>query len=369
MKKRQSTVIKLFAIVVALPLLFSCCAGNKTSKTISKEKPKQKSSKVFIIEQPTRRMIVAQNNSFDIILSSDKEIFPDSITLFHRSSKIDVEFKEVLKYIGTAKTNYVGEQSFRLNIFHSDSLKESHSFQLFILPTVVPKFYNYKVLRSFKHDPRAYTQGLLFHNGYLYESTGKEARSSVRKLNPANGEIVLKKALEDRFFGEGLALVGYELYMLTYTSQIGFVFDVESLEERRKFNLQTREGWGLTTFNAELVLSDGSAKLFFYEPEYFSLLREMTVCDNKGLVSQLNELEYTPYGIFANIYGKNQIVLIDENTGILKGIVDLKDLFPEGVPRNMDHVLNGIAYNPESGTFYVTGKQWPVMYEISITLD
>jgi glutaminyl-peptide cyclotransferase len=365
----QKSVFFFAIALFSLPILFSCCSGNKTSGTKNKLPESKTPANVFEVFIKEGNKIVNQGDTFSFWLKTAADITPDSIELLCNNNLIALKHLGANNYSALALTNFVGSQVFKTKIFYSDSLTEKHQFELFVLSDQAPKIYSYKILRKFQHDPKAYTQGLLYFNGFIYESTGRKNQSSIRKINTQTGEVVNKKALEPEFFGEGITLINNEIFMITYVSQVGFVFDIETFDLKRKFNLQTREGWGLTTCGSELIQSDGSAKLFFFEPEYFSLTKEIEVCDNKGLISNINELEYTPYGLFANIYGENNLVIIDEKTGIVKAKVDLTDLFPKGVPVNYDHVLNGIAYNPDRKTFYVTGKQWPVMYEILINID
>lgn len=260
----------------------------------------------------------------------------------------------------------MGEKSFRLNIYTADSLFESHFVNLNVFAATPPVELSYSVLRKFWHDEKAYTQGLLYSNGFLYESTGQNGQSSLRKLDPQTGKVLQKKDIPNQFFSEGIALVKNQIYMLTYRSRLGFVFDQESFKEIRQFDFQSFEGWGLTYNGKHLIMSDGSSKLSFYNPEYLSLEYQTDVCTNRKHIGQLNELEYTPRGIFANVYTESVIVLINPDTGEVLATLNLSNLFPSGTPKDIDHVLNGIAWNPESNTYYVTGKYWPVMYEISI---
>jgi len=147
---------------------------------------------------------------------------------------------------------------------------------------------------------------------------------------------------------------------------VGFVYNLETFELIRKFSMQTREGWGLTTDGQYLIVSDGSSLIYYYDREYFTQTNQLDVSDQKELVGKLNELEYVNGYIWANIYGKSWIVKIESKTGIIKAQIDLKNIFPKGMPVSYDYVLNGIAYNPDNNTFFITGKLWPVIYEIKI---
>ena len=368
-KTTYSSIALFRILLITIPAIFSCCSGNKTSEKTKNSSKTTKYVKTFEVRKPTKSQIAHHDESFSISFTGIENIVPDSIHVSNNKKSVTTSRVDSLNFTANIETEFVGNQFFNVVVFFSDSLSETHTLKLFILPNTVPVDYTYNVLRTFEHDPRAYTQGLLYNNGYLFESTGRKKQSSIRRINVETGEIVRKKVLEPEFFGEGIAVVGKEIYMITYISQVGFVYDAVTFDLIRKFNLQTKEGWGLTTYGSELILSDGSANLFFFEPKYFSLTKQIEICDNKGLVGKINELEYTRFGLFANVYGENYIVLIDETTGVVKGKVDLTGLFPKGIPENYDHVLNGIAFNIEKETFYVTGKQWPVIYEIVINID
>lgn len=353
-------------------LTFSCCSTKQTKQEPRRSaKDKKTTENIFTVESPRSYEVITKGQEISIVLSSKKNIIPDSIT-----ATIDGEF--IVLTPGSINTEYTcnidnkpyGRIHIGLNIYYSDSLNEYDIVKVLHLPKDEPKKLSYKVIRSFPHDSEAYTQGLIYKDGVLYESTGQQRRSSIRAINPNTGEVIRKKSLEPQYFGEGIAIVGNEIYMLTYRAQIGFVFDLVTFDLIRKFNLQTREGWGLTLQNDTIIMSDGSANLYFFSPDnYFTLLGQKEICNTRGLVNNINELEYTPDGLYSNVYGQHLIYLIDVKKGIVTHELDLTDLFPPNVPLDMDHVLNGIAYNEKSNTFYVTGKQWPVMYEISISAN
>jgi glutamine cyclotransferase len=350
-------------------LFFSCCTTNKSSKQNTTKKKSPSKNKLFNVINPQHEKTVYFDEPLLVELKSRKNILPDSVTASIGNEILDIQKEEELKYLLPLNLITAGRKNITLTLYFNDTLNEKHNVKIVSLPKESPKNIQYEVIRSFYHDPESYTQGLLYHKGYLYESTGQPNRSSVRKVDPENGEVLRKKDLESKYFGEGLSLLKDELYMLTYHAQKVFVFDLETFEEKRSYKLQTREGWGMEYNGKEMVVSDGSATLYYFEPEHFTLEKQIEICDNRGLVHSLNELELTPYGLFSNIYTKNDIVLIDTDRAIVTGILDLSGLIPENVPRNADYCLNGIAYNKETKTFYVTGKQWPIMYEIKLIID
>ncbi|MBM3419565.1 MAG: glutaminyl-peptide cyclotransferase [Bacteroidetes bacterium] len=238
---------------------------------------------------------------------------------------------------------------------------------LTILSDLVPARYGYRIERIFSHDKTAYTQGLLFHNGFFYESTGQEGRSTLRKVDPETGVVIRRLNLEAKFFGEGIALLGDRIYQLTWKHKVGFVYDIENFTELGKFYYNT-EGWGLTTVDDRLVMSDGSNKLYVVDPNGFITVRIIEVYDNKSMVMYLNELEYVNGEIWANVFMSDLIARIDPATGKVTGYIDLKGILPDSDKMNEgDDVLNGIAWDRESGRIWVTGKNWPKLFQIRVT--
>ncbi len=269
-------------------------------------------------------------------------------------------------YWHSAKSR-VGQLTLRAVAYYNDSLHESHNVPIVLLSDIVPVKYTWRVTGKFPHDKDAYTQGLVFDHGKLYESTGLEGKSSLRIVNIGTGKPEKIVSLAPQYFGEGISLYKDEIYQITYRSQVGFVYDKNTLEQIRSFDYQISEGWGLTTDGKNLIMSDGSAQLFFIEPEFFTQVDKIQVFDNKGMVDSLNELEYIHGKILANVYGQTFIVIIDPETGKVLGKAEFHDLMPEGSIGDYGKVLNGIAYNPATGHLYITGKDWPVLYEIELT--
>jgi glutaminyl-peptide cyclotransferase len=233
------------------------------------------------------------------------------------------------------------------------------------LPLPVPVHqYSYTVVRSYPHSSEDFTQGLVFADDRLYESTGLYGQSAVSIKSLDSGRVIRRFPLPDRYFGEGLAVVNGHLVQLTYREQTGFVYDRGSLELLREFRYKG-EGWGLTYDGRHLIMSDGSARLHFLDPVTYGRQRSLKVV-HKGLgLENLNELEYAEGRIYANVWLRNIIVEIDPATGHVTGETDLSELASRHAV-SPESVLNGIAYNARNGTFLVTGKLWPVLYEIKL---
>jgi len=223
----------------------------------------------------------------------------------------------------------------------------------------------YRVVNVYPHDREAFTQGLLFYSGFLYESTGLYGRSSLRKVELTTGKVLQRVNISDRFFAEGLALLDGRLYQLTWQNGTGFVYDLDTFKPAGQFSYPF-EGWGLTTDGKGLILSDGSSQIRFIEATNFTVQRMINVTENGGPVTNLNELEYIKGEIYANVWQTDRIVRIDPATGKVLNDYDLTGLLPLADRTPETDVLNGIAYDPAGDHLYITGKLWPKLFEIKL---
>jgi glutamine cyclotransferase len=235
-----------------------------------------------------------------------------------------------------------------------------------LLAPQAPKQYTYKVIQVYPHDTKAFTQGLLFDDGFLYESTGQKGESSLRKVNLHTGEPVMAVNLPADVFGEGLALVDSLFIQVTWQDKVAFVYQKSDFKLLKRFNYQISEGWGLTYDGAHLLMTDGSATLYFLDREYLTEVRRLEVCDDKRPVQRLNELEYINGELWANVYFTDDILRIDPKTGVVLGRIDMTGLLKESDKNTNIDVLNGIAYDEKTGKIYVTGKNWPKLFEIQV---
>lgn len=228
-----------------------------------------------------------------------------------------------------------------------------------------PTFYSFNVVATYPHDDAAFTQGLVYHDGLLYEGTGLYRWSSIRIAELSTGNIIEQVDLPDDIFGEGITIMGDRVYQVTWKENTGFVYSMDDLTEIRSFSY-SGEGWGLTHDRNHLILSNGSSTLNFLDPETFQVVRTVDVTYDNEPISNLNELEYVDGVIYANVWHLDQIVMIDPNDGAAIGWIDL-----DGIQNHLDStegidVLNGIAYNYETGRLLVTGKLWPNVFEIEL---
>lgn len=227
------------------------------------------------------------------------------------------------------------------------------------------KTYGYEVVNSWPHDAQAFTQGLVFHDGTLLESTGQQGFSSLRRVELKTGKVLQKVDVPAQYFAEGLTLFGGKIYQLTWQHKKGFIYDPENFRQVGEFRYDG-EGWGLTHDGESLIMSDGTSRLKFLDPETFGVRRVLNVHDGATPVGKLNELEYVRGEIFANVWQEDRVARIDPKTGRVTGWIDLSGLLPESERDAETDVLNGIAYDEAGDRLFVTGKLWPKLYEIRL---
>jgi glutamine cyclotransferase len=231
---------------------------------------------------------------------------------------------------------------------------------------------NYNILNVYPHDTGAYTQGLQLHNGKMYEGTGDFANSSLRITDYKTGKVEKKHQMgSDKIFGEGITIFNGKIYQLTWESNIVYVYDLKNIDKPIKIFTWPYDGWGITNNGTELIISDGTANIYFVNAEDFTVKRRISVNVDGVMQNAINELEFAEGFIFANVYESNFILKIDPATGKVAGMLDLPaDLIekhaPGFTPKPQDEVLNGIAYDSTSKKFFITGKRWPKLFEVTI---
>ncbi len=227
------------------------------------------------------------------------------------------------------------------------------------------KEYRLEVVAEYPHDTGSYTQGLFFHDGQMYESTGLHGKSTFRKVDVETGEALEKLNFDKKYFVEGSVIWNGNLYILTWESRVAFIYDAETLEYKSSWKYP-REGWGITTDGKHLIASDGTANLYFMDENFAQKKKVLVTIDDRPL-RFLNELEYIDGKIWANVYTADEIVIIDPKDGRVEGVIDCRGLLPKELRTPDTDVLNGIAYDEKTGKIYLTGKNWPKIYEIKLT--
>lgn len=258
----------------------------------------------------------------------------------------------------------VGRQRALVKVFSGAKIY-SGSYPLELFSDIEPTVKTYKVKKVYKHDDKAYTQGLLIHDGEMYEGTGGKGASSLRKIDLETGKILESIALARNYFGEGITIYEDKIIQLTWQNRIAFVYDIKTFKKVSEFRYPY-EGWGITTIGDKLYISDGTSNIYILDAKTFSEIDRLQVYDSRGPVTNINELEYIDGKIYANLYTSNQIAVIDIETGKLISIIDLTGLLPVKDHDFNTDVLNGIAYNNEQKRLFVTGKNWPKLFEIEL---
>lgn len=288
----------------------------------------------------------------------------------HDISSVDFKFD------GEPVSEHVDLKSFRLGEhlveaslnFGGDT--EIISQHITILNNQTPKVYSYKIINEYPHDVTSYTQGLEFYEGELYESTGQYRESKLRKVDYKTGEVLKNIALADEYFAEGLTILNHKIYQLTWKRGTGFVYDLETFEKTGSFKYgNSKEGWGICNDGTKLYKSDGTEKIWTLNPETLIEESYIQAYHNKGKVVELNELEWVDGKIYANRYNKNGVAIINPKTGAVEGVIDFTPLRKKVTQHPKLDVLNGIAYNPDTKTLFVTGKRWDKLFEVEIIKD
>ncbi len=328
-------------------------------------------------EQPKSPRI---KNSTSIISpkSSDRFTLSDSIPVTVGLKGDSLSITEVVVRVGldTVATGttldlllppigIVGDIRLNISATLSNGKTESYSVTTKVFADRAPDEYTYRIINTYPHQTNAYTQGLLVHNGKIYESNGERGSSDLRVIDITSGNVEKKMNINDRYFGEGLTLWQDKLFQLTWTANTCLIYDAQSLEEIGQFSYPT-EGWGITTMGDELVMSDGTDHLYIRDPETFEVVRQGQVRDDQRPIFKLNELEYVDGSIYANVYETDEIVIINPQTFAVEGRINLDGILDSSSVSGRLDVLNGIAYDSDSGKLYVTGKLWPKLFEIEL---
>ncbi len=288
---------------------------------------------------------------------------PDSILIFFNGQTVaSLDQGNWEHLIPSFLINTTGRKSIKVSAYRKGKARTTITRFIVIMSDVVPVRNSYRIINTYPHERNAFTQGLFYDNGVLYEGTGQETGSSLREVELETGKVIRQLNLDPSLFGEGITLYDDRIYQVTWTSQVGFVYEKETFRQINKVNYQS-QGWGLATVNDHIVMSEGSDVLYFLEPEMFTVVSRLEVYDNEKKVDQLNELEYINGEIWANIWMSDLIARIDPESGKVLAYIDLR-----GLMKDPDAgVLNGIAYDKEGNRIFVTGKNWPNLFEIRLT--
>ena len=350
--------MKIISGSLLLGLLFAACTQNPTPPNTQQDNKPTLSG--GYIAAPASDTTLLLGDSLRITIHTDPSQTFDSVTL--QIEKIRLHTQNPILYpttdLGTG-IHWLQATFWKNNNSLTDRRK------LRILAPQPPKNYTYTTEKEFPHDPKAYTQGLLFHDGYLYESTGQRGASTLRKVDIQTGNVLQQIDLAPEYFGEGLEYLNGKLYQLTWTKGTGFVYDAQSFATLRTFHYNT-QGWGLTTDGASFYLTDGSENIYILDTANFRVVRTLQAYTERAPLKSLNELEWVDGKLYANIYTTDQIAIINPQNGVVEGLIHLTGLLRPSATNAQADVLNGIAYDPATQRLFLTGKYWDYLYQVRL---
>ena len=360
----KNILIFLFFLIIV-----SCKTDNETNKSKNYDKTElkpEKSVDYFQIEKPINLDTITYGSFVDFKINLiDTLQVTDSIQVFLNGELIHTDFKRDFSIEVTPEK--VGVNILSIKTFLKTGLTQRKSVNLFLLSDIEPQKIKYSVIKTYPHSTDNFTEGFIFKNGLLYESTGDWGKSAIFVSDLRDGKILQSTYLPSDKFGEGIAILNNKITQLTYKSMEGYIYDQHSFSQIRKFKYSFyTEGWGLTTDEKNFIMSNGTNKIYVLDSTHYSPIKEITICDNKEPIDSLNELEYVQGLIYSNIWMSNKIAQIEYKTGKVLGYLDLTAIIPKKYRNHHSDVLNGIAYNDDNNSFLVTGKHWENIYEIKI---
>ena len=347
-------VMKLFLVGMLITLVASCEGETDASK-------------LFAIQLEGNKKEFKQGALSGIALSNKEGKTIGAITYLIQGEALVLEGGKI-RFDG----DHLGNRKLVAR-FEYDGKTTTVEKNIRILAKTPPKIFTYEILNTYPHDPKAYTQGLEFIGDTLYESTGKLEKSTLRKIDFESGTVLQNIPLDPKVFGEGITILGDRLYQLTWQSGFGYVYELDGLKKIENFSYgQSREGWGLCNDGTKIFKSDGTEKIWFLDPENLAETGYIETVTNKSVFNKANELEYVDGKIYANVYGKESMMIINAKSGAIEGVVNfagLKKLVDKKVADwdEANSVLNGVAYHKDRQSFFVTGKNWDKMFEGKIS--
>ena len=343
-------------IVTTLVLILGSC-GNKTPSD----------SDFFKISIKDKKKGYTTSDLISVDVKNKKNKSVDSVVYTLNSKRISSS--EALSETSIPLNNLkLGKQSITATVY-----SEGESFKamqdIIVLSSIKPKLYTYKILETYPHDIKAYTQGLEFINDTLYESTGTYKLSSLRKTNYKTGEVLQQIDLADSYFGEGLTIMNDKIYQLTWRENTGFIYNLSDMKKTGTFVYgKSKEGWGLCNDGSVIYKSDGTQKIWTLDPNTLAEVDHIELYTDTSKIPKVNELEWVDGKIYANIYERDAIAIVDPKNGAVEGVIDLSDLKSKVTQHKDLNVLNGIAYNGEENILYITGKNWDKLFKVEVVL-
>jgi glutamine cyclotransferase len=357
--------VLLFAVLSFC--LVSCISCRNNSSDSRTRKTKTVEKKLFALANPKNGATLKSGNGGDSLVLDVKALV-DSVKMDSCILNIDGKYHSTYRSLPhnvSLASMKMGIRRMSLQIYSTNKVVETVLFNLKIVPVSPPKVYNYKIVNEFPHDANAYTQGLFFNDGFLYEGTGQKGLSSLRKVELETGKVLQSKSLDSKYFGEGICLHKEKIYQLTWENREGFIYDYRDFTQVGRFSYNT-EGWGITGDGESLWMSDGTSNLYKLNPDNMSVTEQIEVYTNQGAEHYVNELEYVNGKIWANVYTKDYILIISPETGEVTGKINLAGILKNELRKQNTDVLNGIAFDKVNNRIFVTGKNWPKLFELKI---
>ena len=354
-----------FLIIVLTLLQFSCSQQEKNSKQEVKPQTQNTVKRVSVIkiDSPKAGEMFTIGDKIDIQLSlKELDISIDSLIVETKGKKTELSPGNLNFTWQTIDLN-TGTNQLKVSAYSKGNKVDSYNLKLRFKSDIKPELYECKIVNTYPHDKKAYTQGLFYDNGIMYEGTGQNGQSSLRKVDYKTGKLLAELSLEAKYFGEGITAFKDKIIQLTWRSKTGFVYDKSSFKLITTLKYAT-EGWGITTDGERLIMSDGTQTIHFLDPEYFNEIGKVEVYDQDGPVDSINELEYINGLVYANIWQSEYIIAFDPKTGKVLKRIDCRKIVPNGYQGEQDNVLNGIAFDQENNRYFVTGKRWPSLFEV-----
>jgi len=356
----------LISVLAVIPfVLFSCSQPKEKDQDKKKGASEKKEvyKEISNIVEPELNAKYTIGDEVNVSFSYPDSLKSDSALVYTGNElKTRLGKQERKATIATGDLQ-VGENQFRIDIFLNNGHKETHYRTLKFKSDIQPEKYKSRIVEVYPHDENAYTQGLFYEDGFLYEGTGQRGSSSLRKVKLESGELINAYGLPNQYFGEGITSYKDKIIQLTWTSRTGFVYDKEKFKLLNKVRYPT-QGWGLTTDGDKLIMSDGSPNIYFLDPGTFSQLDRIQVYNHQGPVNNLNELEYIDGKVYANVWQETYIISFDPESGKVLEKIDCSNLVPDRYKNDKDKVLNGIAYDKKNDRMFLTGKHWSKLYHV-----
>lgn len=362
--KILNSVTFYFSIILFLLFQLSCSNSEKASEK-QDVNTKHETTRVSVIKIDSPKagetFTIGENIDINIALKQS-EVKIDSLIVESENLKTmlqpgNLDFKWETKNLNT------GTNQLKVFAYSNGNKIDSYYLKLRFKSEINPELYECKIVNTYPHDKKDYTQGLFYENGIMYEGTGQYGESKLKKINFETGKIVAELNLEANFFGEGITPYKDKIIQLTWKSKTGFVYDKSSFKLLTTLNYNS-EGWGITTDDKRLIMSDGTQNIHFLDPEYFNETGKIEVYDNNGPVENINELEYVDGLVYANIWQTEEIIAFDPSTGKVIKRIDCRKIIPNGYQNEHENTLNGIAYDKDNNRFFITGKRWPSLFEV-----